>query len=62
MHIFEEEQEDQDFPEYGKQCELVKPWRGYHRATIVRRSQIGFVIQFSSGAEMDVYPDEIYFD
>lgn len=24
-----------DFPEYGRQCDLIKPWRGYRRATIV---------------------------
>ena len=24
-----------DFPEYGRQCELNTPWRGYHRGTIV---------------------------
>lgn len=59
MDTFEE---DIDFPEYGRQCELVKPWRGYHRATIIRKSPIGFVIQFSSGAELDVYPDEIEMD
>ena len=23
--------EDTDFPEYGRQCELKEPWRGYHR-------------------------------
>ena len=27
-----------DFPEYGQQCELVTPWRGYHRGTIVGRT------------------------
>lgn len=26
---------DTDFPEYGRQCELLTPWRGYHRGTIV---------------------------
>lgn len=48
-----------DFPEYGRQCEL---WRGYHRGTIVGRTARGFVVQFSSGAEIDVYEDEIVFD
>ena len=51
-----------DFPEYGRQCELIKPWRGYHRGTIVGRTPRGFVVQFSSGAEIDVYEDEIVFD
>ena len=27
--------EDTNFPEYGQQCELKEPWRGYHRGTIV---------------------------
>lgn len=22
-----------DFPEYGRECELITPWRGYHRGT-----------------------------
>lgn len=31
---------DTDFPEYGRQCELLTPWRGYHRgeATTVAQS------------------------
>lgn len=53
---------DTDFPEFGKQCELIKPWRGYHRGTIIASTQRGFIIQFSSGAEIEVYPDEIEFD
>ena len=40
-----------NFPEYGQQCELVTPWRGYR-----------FIVQFSSGAEIEVYDDEIEFD
>ena len=51
-----------DFPEYGRQCELITPWRGYHRGTIVALSEYGFVVQFSSGAEIDVYKDEIILD
>ena len=43
-----------DFPEYGQQCELVTPWRGYHRGTIVGRTAKGFIVQFSSGAEIEV--------
>lgn len=51
--------DEYDFPEYGRQCELITPWRGYHRGTIVALSEHGFVVQFSSGAEIDVYKDEI---
>ena len=29
---------DTDFPEYGRQCELLTPWRGYHRASQSARS------------------------
>ena len=51
-----------DFPEYGRQCDLIKPWRGYRRATIVAHTSRGFIVQVSSGAEIDVYPDEIEID
>ena len=51
-----------DRNEYGRQCELIIPWRGYHRGTIVALSEHGFVVQFSSGAEIDVYKDEIILD
>ena len=54
--------DEYDFPEYGRQCESITPWRGYHRETIVALSEHGFVIQFSSGAEIDVYKDEIILD
>ena len=37
-----------DFPEYGQQC--------------VGRTAKGFIVQFSSGAEIEVYDDEIEFD
>ena len=37
-----------DFPEYGR--------------TIVGRTAKGFIVQFSSGAEIEVYDDEIEFD
>lgn len=30
--------------------------------TITGRTQCGFIIQFSSGAEIEVFPDEIEFD
>ena len=39
-----------DFPEYGQQCEIVG------------RTAKGFIVQFSSGAEIEVYDDEIEFD
>lgn len=51
-----------DFPEYGRQCELITSWRGYYRGTIVAKTAKGFTVQFSSGAEIDVYEDEIKFD
>lgn len=53
---------DTDFPEYGRQCELITSWRGYHRGTIIARTARGFVVQFSSGAEIEVYEDEIEID
>ncbi len=49
---------DTNFPEYGKQVELNEPWRGYRRGTIVGRSAYRFVIQLSSGAEIELYDDE----
>lgn len=55
-------QEYTDFPEYGKQCDLIEPWRGYRRGTIVAQTPKGFIVQLSSGAEIDVYPDEIEID
>ncbi len=51
-----------DFPEYGKQCDLIEPWRGYRHGTIVAQTPKGFVVLLSSGAEIDVYPDEIAID
>ena len=53
---------DTDLPENGRQCELITPWRGYHRGTIIARTARGFVVQFSSGAEIEIYEDEIEFD
>lgn len=53
---------DADFPEYGRQYELITPWRGYHRGTIIAQTARGFIVQFSSGAEIEVYEDEIEFD
>ncbi len=54
--------EDTDFPEYGRQCELNEPWRGYHRGTIVGRNGYRYIVEFSSGARIEVYEDEIEFD
>ena len=39
---------------YGRQCELLTPWRGYHRGTIVGMNGYRYVVQFSSGAEIEV--------
>lgn len=51
-----------DFEEYGKTCYLLVPWKGYRAATIVARTTKGFIVQVSSGAEIEVYPDEIEMD
>ena len=51
-----------DFPEFGKQCQLKEPWRGYRSGTIVATTQRGFIVQLSSGAELELYEDEIEFD
>lgn len=55
-------EEDTNFPEYGKQVELKESWRGYHRGTIIGRNGYRFIIQFSSGATIDLYDDEFEFD
>lgn len=55
-------EEDTNFPEYGKQVELKEPWRGYHRGTIIGRNGYRFIIQFSSGATINLYDDEFEFD
>lgn len=58
--FFENENKDfESFPEYGKQCTLLTPWRDYSSATIVGLNGYRFVVQVSSGAELEVYPDEI---
>ena len=54
--------EDYDFPEYGRQCELLTPWRGYRRGTIVGRNGYLFIIEVNNGARMELYDDEIEFD
>ena len=51
-----------DFPEYGRQVELKEKWRGYQRATIIDKTPRGFLVKVSSGAEIEVYEDEIEFD
>ena len=51
-----------DFPEYGRQVELKENWRGYHRGTITQKTAKGFIVQFNSGAEIEVYEDEIEVD
>lgn len=55
-------EEDTNFPEYGRQVNLVKAWRGYTRGTIIGRNGYRFVIQFSSDATIDLYDDEFEFD
>lgn len=50
------------FKEYGWQCELVRPYRGYHRGTIIGKNDGRFVVEFSSGMTEEFYADEIYFD
>ena len=47
--------EDTDFPEYGRQCELKEPWRGYHRGTITGRNGYRFIIELGSGARIELY-------
>ena len=52
----------EDFEEYGKHCWLLTPWRGYRSATIVGQTDKGYIVQVSSGAEIEVYPYEIEMD
>ena len=52
-----------DFPEYGRQCELNE----LHGVDTTaprwwERNGYRFIIEFSSGATIEVYPDEITFD
>ena len=49
--------EDTDFPEYGRQCELKEPWRGYRRGTIVGRNGYRYIIELSSGARIELYDE-----
>lgn len=48
-----------DFPEYGRECELLKPWRGYTYGVVVALTDTGFIVRLTSGAEIEVYGDEI---
>lgn len=51
-----------DYPEYGKQCDLITPWRGYRRGTVVGHNGYRFIIELTSGARIELYDDEIEFD
>lgn len=55
-------EQDYNFPEYGRQVNLYEPWRGYARGTIVGKNGYHFVIEFSSGAQIECHDDEFYFD
>lgn len=48
-----------DFPEYGRECEQVKPWRGYHHGVVVALTDTGFIVRLTSGAKIEVYGDGI---
>lgn len=54
--------ENTDFKNYGKQCWLLTPWKGYRSAVIVAQTDKGYIIQVSSGAEIEVFDDEIEID
>lgn len=47
------------FPEFGKECRLLTPYKGYHYAVIIDITDCMFVVQVSSGASFQVYEDEI---
>ncbi len=49
----------ENFPEYGKECRLLTPYKGYRYAIIVDRTECLFIVEISSGASFQVYPDEI---
>lgn len=51
-----------DFPEYGKQCDIITPWCGYRRGSVVGRNGYRFIIELTSGARIELYDDEIEFD
>lgn len=60
--MYEDNDYRNDFEEYGKTCHLLTPWKGYRAATIVAQTGKGYIVQVSSGAEIEVYPDEIEMD
>lgn len=62
MTMYEDYDPRNDFKEYGKHCWLLTPWKGYRSATVVAQTDRGFIVQVSSGAELEVYPDEIEMD
>lgn len=53
---------DTDFKNYGKHCQLLTPWKGYRSAVIVAQTDKGYIVQVSSGAEIEVFDDEIEID
>lgn len=44
----------------GASCELQVPYRGYY-ATVVEDYSNELLVQISSGKEITVYRDEVYF-
>ena len=44
--------------EYGRECELVRPWRGYCHGIVVALTDTGFIVRLTSGVEIEVYGDE----
>ena len=45
----------------GASCELSVPYRGYSYATVVEDYGNELLVQISSGKEITVYKDEVYF-
>ena len=45
----------------GASCELHVPYRGYSYATVVEDYGNELLVQISSGKEITVYKDEVYF-
>lgn len=43
----------------GATVELKEPWRGYRSATIIDDLGNRLLVEVSSGAEIEVYEDEI---
>ncbi len=38
---------------------MIKPWRGYRHGIVVALTDTGFIVRLTSGAEIEVYGDEI---